>query len=89
MSDPARGTSRDVDYKVSSVLLYVSQAMDFMRLARIDYEVLTALALIAHEGYRAVTVRGARVEDLVEAWRRVNRGGSIAGDLPSTRGDGG
>lgn len=87
MSDQdAKTAARDLDYKVSSVLLYVSQASDYMRRARVDYQVFTWLARLAHEGYRAITVRGACVGDLVEAWRKVKPGGSVLGDLPSMRG---
>lgn len=78
--------ARDLDYKIASLLLYVSQAMDFMRLARIDYEVFTSIALLSHEGYRAISVRGACVGDLVEALRKIAPGGSMLKDLPISRG---
>jgi hypothetical protein len=73
------------DYKVASLALWISQGSDFARRVGLDYETLTSVSMIAHEIYRAISVRGARVGELVEALRKVRPKGSIARDLPSTR----
>lgn len=70
------------DYKLASLALWISQGADFARRVGLDYETFTRVSMVAHEVYRAVSVRGARVGEIVEAIRKVRPHGSILADLP-------
>jgi hypothetical protein len=70
--DPPRLTKPD--YAVGNFLLLVSEACDLGSLAMVDAAALRALSSAAHEMYRGVSIRGARVGEIVEAIRDVNAG---------------
>lgn len=55
------------DYRVGNVLLHLSQWCDFGRLIGIDSATCAAVSELAHESYRAISIRGARVGALVSA----------------------
>ena len=73
------------DYKVASLLMWIAQGATFARRIGIDFEVYERLIMLADEAAAAISVRGARVGELVDALREVRRHGSIFDDLPTKR----
>ncbi len=73
------------DYSVATMALWLSQCADIARRAKLDFEVFERVRMLSHEVYQAISVRGARVGELVEALRDVRPRGSILADLPTAQ----
>jgi hypothetical protein len=73
------------DYKVATVALWLSRCSDIARKARVDFETFERIRMLADEIYEAISTRGARVGEIVEAIRDVRPRGSILADLPTMR----
>jgi hypothetical protein len=73
------------DYKVATVALWISRCADLARRSHVDFEVFERIRMLADEIYEAISVRGSRVGELVEALRKVRPDGSVLMDLPTMR----
>lgn len=62
------------DYHVGNFMLIVSEYCDFSKMLRLGQEGFGAISEVAHDAYRAINLRGARVGELVEAIRNVRAG---------------
>lgn len=78
MTNDLEPDERTPDYRLGNWLLFASQYYDLSLRAGLDAEAKRALSKLAHEGYRALEVRGAVFGELVQAVK------SVRGDRRAT-----
>jgi hypothetical protein len=70
------------DYRIGNVLLYVSQYYDLSLRTGLDAPSKRALSSLAHESYRAIAIRGARLGALVDAIQKVRGDRRVLEQMP-------
>jgi hypothetical protein len=73
------------DYQIATIALWLSRCSNIARQAKVDFESFERIRMLCDEIYEAISVRGARVGELVEALRKVRPNGSVLMDLPTMR----
>lgn len=72
------------DYRVGNVLKIVSDFCDLSLRIGAHKETFRALSALAHDCYRAINVRGARVGEVIEAIRRAKSQLAEGSEFPET-----
>jgi hypothetical protein len=62
---------KEADFKVASVLSWLSAGIGVFRLAGLDHAVLMRLQMLLEVTYEAITDRGAKVIEVADAIRNV------------------
>jgi hypothetical protein len=83
VSEPRKVT--DPDYKFASIALWLSHGANVARLAGIDFEISERARMLCESLYQAISIRGARIGEIVDAINRVRMHGSILDDLPAAK----
>jgi hypothetical protein len=80
VSEPQRAA--DPDYRAASLAMWCGNAIAFALKAGADRESFERWRMLFDAVFQAISIRGARFGEVIEAVRKVREHGSILDDLP-------